>query len=95
MTAIRNLLAAGAVAALVCAGPALAEGDAERGSSEENPLAMAEEGARTLLRALDALMASIPHYELPQVLENGDIIIRRVPRNEADANGDGIEEVSI
>ena len=38
---------------------------------------MAREGMERILRALNMLMDSIPQYELPEVKENGDIIIRR------------------
>ncbi len=40
-----------------------------------------KEGGRRILRALEALMMSIPQYETPEVLENGDIIIRRKRRD--------------
>ncbi len=41
------------------------------------PSEMAREGLEQMLRALRLLVQSIPQYELPEVLENGDIIIRR------------------
>lgn len=47
--------------------------DAPDGSPSE----MAREGLEQMLRALRLLVQSIPQYELPEVLENGDIIIRR------------------
>ncbi len=37
---------------------------------------------KTILNALELLLKSIPQYEAPEVLENGDIIIRRIPKNE-------------
>ncbi|NQV94402.1 MAG: hypothetical protein HQ482_04615 [Sphingomonadales bacterium] len=65
----------------------------------DDPLAQAEEGMRRILTALQLLMATIPQYELPEVLENGDIIIRRVqpeiPPDPDDANSDGVEETAI
>lgn len=65
----------------------------------DDPLAEAEEGMRRILSALQLLMATIPQYALPEVLENGDIIIRRVqpetPADPDDANNDGIEETAI
>ena len=67
--------------------------------TDDDPLAQAEEGMRRILAALQLLMATIPQYALPEVLENGDIIIRRVqpdtPANPDDANNDGIEETAI
>lgn len=41
------------------------------------PEDLAREGLESMLRALRLLVDSIPQYELPEVLENGDIIIRR------------------
>lgn len=36
-----------------------------------------KQGVQRILRALEALMHSIPQYGPPEVLDNGDIIIRR------------------
>lgn len=36
-----------------------------------------KEGFDQILRALDALMRSVPQYEMPEVQDNGDIVIRR------------------
>ncbi len=36
-----------------------------------------KEGTRRIFRALEALMRSIPQYQTPEILDNGDIIIRR------------------
>jgi len=49
-----------------------AQGD-ERGRAED----MAREAIEQLMRALDLMLDSIPQYELPEIMENGDIIIRR------------------
>ncbi len=35
------------------------------------------EGAEKIMRALELMMLAVPQYEMPKVLENGDIIIRR------------------
>jgi hypothetical protein len=58
-------------------GPALAAG-------EEEPGELAREGMERMLRAIELMIEMIPQYELPEVLENGDIIIRRKnpPANE-------------
>jgi hypothetical protein len=32
------------------------------------------------MRVLDGVLGSIPQYEVPEVLPNGDIIIRRIPQ---------------
>src|SRR3546814_11541376 len=44
---------------------------------ENSPSDLAREGLESMLRALRLLVESIPQYELPEVLDNGDIIIRR------------------
>ena len=44
---------------------------------------------KMILNALQLLLKSIPHYKAPEVLENGDIIIRRVqPDEKAPKSGD-------
>ena len=46
---------------------------AEKNSRE----VMIEEGAKMSFDALDLVLKVIPQYETPEILENGDIIIRR------------------
>ncbi len=36
-----------------------------------------KEGAEKIMRALELMLNALPQYEMPEVLENGDIIIRR------------------
>ncbi len=43
---------------------------------------LAREGADTVLRALDELIDAVPQYEWPEITEDGDIILRRVPPGE-------------
>ncbi|WP_148560908.1 hypothetical protein [Magnetospira sp. QH-2] len=47
-------------------------------AADPDPKQMLEEGARTIFGALELLMLSIPQYSAPEILPNGDIIIRRV-----------------
>lgn len=54
----------------VAAGPARA--------AEVPPTDTIERGAQMVLDGLRAFFSSIPQYETPEVLPNGDIIIRRV-----------------
>ncbi|HIC82124.1 MAG TPA: hypothetical protein EYP07_14360 [Kiloniellaceae bacterium] len=74
--------AAFAVGLLSGAGVALAPccmafaADQQLKESEE-PGELAREGLEQMMRALRLLVDSIPQYELPEVLDNGDIIIRR------------------
>ena len=50
---------------------------AEEPSESETPSELALEGVERLMRALEALIDSIPQYEMPEINEHGDIIIRR------------------
>lgn len=63
--------------ALLPPGAALAQEAKPLQPGEDSPSEMAREGIEKLMRALSALVESIPQYELPEVLDNGDIIIRR------------------
>ncbi len=67
----------------------------ERGRAED----MAREAIEQLMRALELMIDSIPQYELPEIEENGDIIIRRkrrTPRPEPDQPGvPEVEETTI
>ncbi len=49
---------------------------------QKNPEEMIEDGLKMILNALQLLLKSLPQYKAPEVLENGDIIIRRVPPGE-------------
>ena len=44
---------------------------------EKTPEELALEGVDSLMRALDLMIEKIPQYEMPEINENGDIIIRR------------------
>ncbi|WP_323796406.1 hypothetical protein [Nisaea sp.] len=59
-------------------------------AAEEPPADTIERGAQMVLDGLRAFFSSIPQYEAPEVLPNGDIIIRRVnPKaGETDKSGD-------
>ena len=49
-------------------------------SQQKKPEDMIEDGMKMILNALQLILKSIPQYKAPEVLENGDIIIRRVPQ---------------
>ena len=51
-------------------------------SQREAPERMIEEGMKMILGAIQLIIESIPEYKAPEVLENGDIIIRRVQPHE-------------
>ncbi len=71
-----------------------AAGD-ELGRAED----MAREAIEQLMRALELMIDSIPQYEMPEIEENGDIIIRRKRRKERPEPGQPdapeIEETTI
>lgn len=68
----------------VAAGPARA--------AEEPPADTIERGAQMVLDGLRAFFSSIPQYEAPEVLPNGDIIIRRInPKGGKSEKHDGEE----
>ncbi|WP_119301383.1 hypothetical protein [Dongia deserti] len=55
---------------------------------------LANEALAKMMKALDLLIMTVPRYAAPEVLPNGDIIIRRLdPQDEEpiETKGDGIE----
>lgn len=76
----RALIAAG-LAVAVAAGPAAA---AESPDKTESPRRLLDEAGEKFLRAIELMLMAIPQYEAPEILDNGDIVIRRkrpdVPR---------------
>lgn len=48
---------------------------------------LAAEALSKLLRALDLMMDSVPQYAAPEVLPNGDIIIRRLHPEKEEPDG--------
>jgi hypothetical protein len=74
---MREFLSAAFTAlALGLAAPAAGEEGAPP-PGEEDPEQLLQESVETFMRALDALIRSIPQYEMPEITEDGDIIIRR------------------
>jgi hypothetical protein len=57
---------------------------------------LANEALTKMMRALDLLIMTVPRYAAPEVLPNGDIIIRRLDPEEnedepIETHGDGVE----
>ena len=81
MTRLIKPIAAAALALMVAAAPA----GAQQRNPPPDPRQEAEEafrdGARIIMRALQLFLESVPQYEAPEVLDNGDIIIRRKRRD--------------
>lgn len=76
--------------ALAIAGPpALAAGEEPE---SDDPGELARDGLERLMRAFEVFIDMIPQYEMPEIDENGDIIIRRKresePPPEPDAESD-------
>ncbi len=44
---------------------------------QETPREMLEDATRKALQAFELMLKAIPQYEAPEILDNGDIIIRR------------------
>ncbi|MFQ5939761.1 MAG: hypothetical protein ACE5KL_06810 [Alphaproteobacteria bacterium] len=65
------------IAALAVAGPVPAQAPEPGAGDRERVEELARERFEQLLRALEALIQSIPQYEAPEITEDGDIIIRR------------------
>jgi hypothetical protein len=61
--------------ALMLAAAPVAAAQADQKPSE--PEALLEEGTKKILRAFELFILTIPQYEMPEVLPNGDIILRR------------------
>ncbi len=72
----RKFLGVCVAAMLVSVSPATVYAD-EKGADE-----LAVEGLSKLLSALSVFIDSIPQYETPELLENGDIIIRRIQKSD-------------
>ncbi|HET6158231.1 MAG TPA: hypothetical protein VFE34_07810 [Dongiaceae bacterium] len=57
---------------------------------------LANEALTKMMKALDLLIMTVPRYAAPEILPNGDIIIRRLdPQHDSDepieTKGDGID----
>ena len=77
MRSLRHgILAIAAAAWLTLSGTPAAMAD-DHGHSREEVEEMAREALEQLMQALELFIESIPQYEMPEINENGDIIIRR------------------
>ena len=74
----QSLIAAALLLGLALAVPATAPAADE--PPEESPEELAREGMERMLKALELFIEMIPQYEMPEVTEEGDIIIRRKRR---------------
>ena len=63
---------------------AAAHENPEESEPRERAEELAREAMEQMLRALEMMVQSFPQYEMPEIMENGDIIIRR---RRAEQNG--------
>jgi hypothetical protein len=78
---LRAVIAALALA--VAGSPALAQSRSPAPPQEERPGELARDAIEKMMRALSLAIENLPQYALPELNENGDIIIRRLnPRAE-------------
>jgi hypothetical protein len=80
---------------LLAAPLAAASADSVRDNTAEAEQ-LANEALAKMMKALDLLIMTVPRYAAPEVLPNGDIIIRRLDPEESEdepieTDGDGIE----
>jgi hypothetical protein len=80
---------------LLAAPLAAASADSVRDNTAEAEQ-LANEALAKVMKALDLLIMTVPRYAAPEVLPNGDIIIRRLDPEEnedepIETDGDGIE----
>jgi hypothetical protein len=73
------LLTIGVAGLLLCTGQA-ARAD-EQGKDWQQQFEFHLKDLDKLMQGMDELLKSIPRYEAPTIDENGDIIIRRAPRD--------------
>ena len=65
--------------AATAATPALAQSDQQGQTEAEQRI---QQGLSAILEGLSLFMQDIPRYEVPEILPNGDIIIRRINPND-------------
>jgi hypothetical protein len=76
---MRKLLLTMGVAGLLIGAGQAARAD-EQSNDWQDQFQFRLEGFDKLMQGMDDLLKSIPRYEAPIIDENGDIIIRRAPR---------------
>ena len=79
---IRSLIqiTATLVALSFITGPVLAKDQSSAPEVDKRAEKAIRQGIEQILRGLELFVDSIPQYEMPRVLKNGDIIIRRKRR---------------
>lgn len=65
------------LAIFMAASPARAEDPKTPLPNWDESQEMLEDGAKRVIGALQLFLSAIPQYEMPEILPNGDILIRR------------------
>jgi hypothetical protein len=73
------LVTMGLAGLVLCAGPAARADDQD--SDWQKQFRFRLQDFDKLMQGMDDLLKSIPRYETPIINDNGDIVIRRVPRD--------------
>ena len=80
----------------LAATPALAQNETDgQNKDDESAAEAARQGIESLMRALELVIDSIPMFELPELLPNGDIIIRRIDPEDGDDREEGEDDEMI
>ena len=66
---------------------------AQESEPSEDPGSLALDGIARMMEALEALVDSIPQYEMPEINEHGDIIIRRKRDADPEPGDGGMDEL--
>lgn len=83
------------VGLLMSATPAQAQSSSpSEGYGEETPKELFEGATRMMMKALELLITTMPQYEAPVVLENGDILIRRSRPDQKQSDPDGADALT-
>ena len=83
------------VGLLLTAAPVMAdkhEADKEVATELDEAAQSAIEAAEHLISALRVFVDNLPQYAPPEILENGDILIRRLPSKSDEKSEDGAED---
>ena len=64
-------------------------------AKNKEPEKMIEDGMKMILNALQLILKSLPQYKAPEVLGNGDIIIRRVKPNVIEPDAENKPEKGV
>ena len=90
-TGLGGLALAPAMALALAAAPVAAQDDNAATDQMDEAGKLALQAANKMVRALELFIDDLPQYEPPEVLPNGDIILKRVNPPDGNGNSDSIE----